>query len=84
MTPVKSAVAPRKPTTHSRSFEWPTWLVIAIIYGGWLLVTLTYRLLPVWFANLVLLLIATWQMSLQHELLHGHPTLSIASWVYFP
>lgn len=74
MTPVKSAVAPRKPTTHSRSFEWPTWLVIAIIYGGWLLVTLTYRLLPVWFANLVLLLIATWQMSLQHELLHGHPT----------
>ena len=74
MTFDNTVIARRASTTSERSFEWPTWLVIAIIYGGWLLVTLTYRILPVWVANLALLLFTTWHMSLQHELLHGHPT----------
>jgi fatty acid desaturase len=54
--------------------EWPTWLVILAIYGGWFSLILYYRWLPPWVANPVLVVIAAWFMSLQHELLHGHPT----------
>jgi fatty acid desaturase len=54
--------------------EWPTWLLIVAVYGGWL-TALAYReqigLLP---STLILVLCCVWYMSLQHELLHGHPT----------
>jgi len=54
--------------------EWPTWLLIAAIYGGWY-ATLACReaLGPVPFALLMIWWCA-WYMSLQHELIHGHPT----------
>ncbi|MBN3729036.1 fatty acid desaturase [Burkholderia sp. Ac-20379] len=56
--------------------EWPTWLLIAAIYGGWLAVLAWVRAgtLPFAAAAPLLVGIATWQMSLQHELMHGHPT----------
>ncbi len=56
--------------------EWPTWLLIATIYGGWfgMLWLLHARAMPFALAVPPLVLIVTWQMSLQHELLHGHPT----------
>ncbi len=47
---------------------------MAVIYGGWLSIIFNFRALPIWFGYTVLLLLATWHMSLQHELLHGHPT----------
>jgi fatty acid desaturase len=56
--------------------EWPTWLVIVAVYGGWIAVLLLVgagrlSLLP---ATPLLVLLCAWHMSLQHELLHGHPT----------
>lgn len=54
--------------------ELPTWLLIIAIYTGWF-TTLTYwqtlGLLP---ATVLLIWFTAWYMSLQHELIHGHPT----------
>jgi fatty acid desaturase len=56
--------------------EWPTWGLAAAIYGGWIALTLAWRHLP-WFAVLpASAWLCAWQMSLQHEVLHGHPTRS--------
>jgi fatty acid desaturase len=54
--------------------EWPTWLVIAAIYAGWFAVATHARLLSMPLALALFALLGAWYMSLQHELLHGHPT----------
>ena len=55
--------------------EWPTWLLLGGCYGAWLASLLGHSALgPLWFVPLVLLV--TLHSSLQHELLHGHPTRS--------
>ncbi|MBW8831258.1 MAG: fatty acid desaturase [Burkholderiales bacterium] len=59
----------------SHSIEWPTWLLIAVVYATWLLVVWSFRVLgPL--SAVPLAIVACWFMSLQHELLHGHPTRS--------
>ena len=54
--------------------EWPTVLLCVIIYGGWAALTWFWHELP----SAVIVILGSWQlawfMSLQHELLHGHPT----------
>lgn len=54
--------------------EWPTVALAALIYGGW-------GALTFWHAAVPLVLLAPlgawfvcWHSSLQHEILHGHPT----------
>ncbi|SAL25042.1 fatty acid desaturase [Caballeronia telluris] len=54
--------------------QWPTWLLIACVYGGWFTVALNARTLGMPLALGALALLSCWYMSLQHELLHGHPT----------
>jgi fatty acid desaturase len=54
--------------------EWPTWLVIAAIYGAWFGVALHARRLGLPAAAGLLAVVGAWYLSLQHELLHGHPT----------
>lgn len=56
--------------------EWPTWLLIAAIYGTWFgtLAALHAGWVPLWVATPLLIIDLAWYMSLQHELLHGHPT----------
>jgi fatty acid desaturase len=56
--------------------EWPTWLVIVAIYGGWFGVAANARAIGVPLAVALLAALSCWYMSLQHELLHGHPTRS--------
>jgi len=56
--------------------EWPTWLLIAAVYGSWFAVVVYARELGPWPTALLLTLIVCWYGSLQHELLHGHPTRS--------
>ncbi len=74
---MKIRAADASQNTGSRqAVEWPTWLLFVIIHGGWVLLILDYRSHPAWLANLALILLATWHLSLQHELLHGHPTRS--------
>jgi fatty acid desaturase len=56
--------------------QWPTWLLIVVIYGGWFSVALHARTLGLPLAIVLLALLSAWYLSLQHELLHGHPTRS--------
>jgi fatty acid desaturase len=64
--------------TMTARTEWPTWLLIAAVYGGWLAtVLLVHRhALSLGAATPLLALLCAWHLSLQHELLHGHPTRS--------
>lgn len=59
----------------SRS-EWPTWMLIVAIYGSWfgILSLLHSGCISAVVATPLLALLCTWHLSLQHELLHGHPT----------
>ncbi|USU20386.1 fatty acid desaturase [Paraburkholderia fungorum] len=56
--------------------QWPTWLLIVTIYGGWFGVAMHARALGLPLTTALLALLGAWYMSLQHELLHGHPTRS--------
>jgi fatty acid desaturase len=56
--------------------EWPTWALIVTIYGSWFGVASHARSLGLPLTAALLGLSSTWYMSLQHELLHGHPTRS--------
>lgn len=64
------------PTPTSPLAEWPTWCLIAVLYGGWLLAAGAFDTLGPLAATSLLALLSCWFMSLQHELLHGHPTRS--------
>lgn len=54
--------------------EWPTWVLIGVVYGGWFGTLACWQTLGLIPATLLLLWFTTWYMSLQHELIHGHPT----------
>ncbi|AZE74593.1 Fatty acid desaturase [Pseudomonas synxantha] len=54
--------------------EWPTWLLLFGVYAGWFGVLLASRWLGLWCSTLLLIPLVTLWLSLQHELLHGHPT----------
>jgi fatty acid desaturase len=54
--------------------EWPTVFLAAAIYGGWLALTYWQAMLPVYFVMPLGAWLIAWQGSLQHEVLHGHPT----------
>lgn len=62
----------------SRGWLWrseaPTWLLIVFLYSGWF-TTLTYSpWLGLPLSTLLLIVFTAWYLSLQHELIHGHPT----------
>lgn len=68
--------------------EWQTVGLAAAIYGGWAAAMLAggLDLLPLWaWAPLAAWCVA-WQGSLQHEIIHGHPTPSAAlnRWIAGP
>lgn len=54
--------------------EWPTWLLLAGVYGAWPGVMLASPWLGPWLATPMMVLVVVLWMSVQHELLHGHPT----------
>lgn len=54
--------------------EWPTWLLIVVIHGGWLVTLASWQMLGTVPATLLMIWWCAWYMSLQHELIHGHPT----------
>lgn len=56
--------------------EWPTWLLAVVIYGGWGVLTWFHAALPWWGVLPVGSWLIAWHMSLQHEVIHGHPTRS--------
>jgi fatty acid desaturase len=54
--------------------EWPTLAVAAAIYGGFGLLTWWYHSLPWWLVVPLGAYLVAWHGSLQHEVVHGHPT----------
>ena len=52
--------------------EWPTWVSIFIVYMLWWIALDSFAIIP--FASVLLIFILTFHGSLQHELIHGHPT----------
>ncbi|MEH0884832.1 fatty acid desaturase [Enterobacter sp. UNJFSC 003] len=62
----------------SATFLWrselPTWLLIMTIYGGWFSTLAFWQTLGLLPSTLLLIGFTAWYMSLQHELIHGHPT----------
>lgn len=59
---------------HVRKIEWPTILVAVLIYGGWMALTFFWNSLS---PSLIFPLgawLGAWFMSLQHEVMHRHPT----------
>ncbi len=60
--------------TRRDSVEWPTIAVAAAIYIGFALTTWFHEALPWWAVVGLGAWLAAWQGSLQHEMVHGHPT----------
>src|SRR6516164_6710936 len=68
---------PRAPVTrHSPrvSVEIPTLLLILADYAGWLAVTFAYGRWPLAIVAPITVVLITLHSSLQHEIVHGHPT----------
>lgn len=65
-------------TSIGLAVEWPTWLVIAAIALAWGVLVFGVPQLALWLRLGALVLVLTWYMSLQHELIHGHPTRNAA------
>ncbi|MGP1394813.1 MAG: fatty acid desaturase [Inquilinaceae bacterium] len=73
----KARTAPRpavSATLRRSRFEAPTWLVIAVVYGGWAAVTWFHAALPLWLLAPAGACLLALHSSLQHETIHGHPT----------
>jgi fatty acid desaturase len=56
--------------------EWPTIGLAVVIYSLWFAATFFHDRLPVWALTPIAAWIVAWHMSLQHEIIHGHPTRS--------
>lgn len=56
------------------AMEWPTLLLILATYAGWLAITLAYGRWPLAIVAPIAVVLLTLHSSLQHEILHGHPT----------
>src|ERR1700759_5039626 len=66
-----------------RGLEWPTLGLAAVIYGLWFATTFFHRYIPLWALAPIGAWTVAWQMSLQHEIIHGHPTRQrwINTWI---
>ena len=53
--------------------EWRTLLVVLSVYGLTVLTVLRYEVLTPWLAIPMLAVLGAWHLSMQHEVLHGHP-----------
>ncbi|MDR3375243.1 MAG: fatty acid desaturase [Ancalomicrobiaceae bacterium] len=69
------AVAADRAWLRSRpTLEWPTLLLILTVYAGWLALTFWSSQLPLAVVVVIGAPLLTLHSSLQHEILHGHPT----------
>ncbi len=66
----------REPSRYADApaIEWPTVLLAGVIYAGWLTLTYAWGRMSPWVELPLLALLVAWHGSLQHEVLHGHPT----------
>lgn len=62
--------------SERRKVEWPTIVLAAVIYGLWFWTTFHWRSLSWWALPALGAWTIAWQMNLQHEIIHGHPSRS--------
>jgi fatty acid desaturase len=67
---------PVMPRVRRKVAEWPTLVVTIGCYGFWLLLTWSFHAVPLWVSLPLGSVLLTLHSSLQHEVLHGHPTSS--------
>ncbi|MCB8836442.1 fatty acid desaturase [Aurantimonas sp. VKM B-3413] len=58
-----------------RTVEWPTLALAVAIYGGWAALTFFHHLIPLVVLIPAAAWVIAWHGSLQHEIIHGHPTV---------
>jgi len=58
----------------TRRVEWPTVALAVVIYALWFATTYFHDVLPLWVLAPLGAWSTAWHMSLQHEIIHGHPT----------
>ena len=74
--------------------DWRTFVIAALVYIGWFATVFTHKQTPWWATFALLTWFGAWHLSLQHELVHGHPfrnaklnaalgSLSVTMWVPF-
>jgi fatty acid desaturase len=56
------------------TIEWPTVGLAILIYTAFGLLTFYHTHIPLWLLVPLGAYVVTWQSSLQHEVIHGHPT----------
>lgn len=54
--------------------EWPTLALAAAIHGAWVTLCVFHAALPWWGFAAAAAIVSAWFGSLQHEIIHGHPT----------
>ena len=64
------------PTAPVPPVEWPTLALAAAIHGGWIALCVLHESLPWWGFVAAAAWVSAWFGSLQHEIIHGHPTRS--------
>ena len=62
------------PPESVAAIEWLTVLLVVSTYAGWFAMTYAYRSWPLLIVAPVVAALITLQCSVQHEILHGHPT----------
>lgn len=68
------AAAPVASPRLRAAVEWPTVALAAVIFGGFVALTLTASSLPTLLVLPLAAWLIAWHSSLQHEIVHGHPT----------
>jgi len=74
--------------------DWRTLVIAVLVYDGWLATVFLHKQMPWWATFALLTWFGAWHLSLQHELVHGHPfrnsklnaalaSLSLTMWVPF-
>jgi fatty acid desaturase len=56
------------------NLEWPTIALAVLIYGAWTVLTWFHALIPLPLLVMAGAWLIAWHGSLQHEIIHGHPT----------
>ena len=74
MSIIESLGATRATSTRRAAVEWPTLFLAIAINGGWGLLTFFHASLPTLLLVPLGAWVIAWQSSLQHEIIHGHPT----------
>ncbi|WP_419728716.1 fatty acid desaturase [Lichenicola sp.] len=67
-------IAVPSPASSRRRLEWPSIVLAAVIHAGWLTATFYANMMAWWVALPIGAWLIAWHMSLQHEVIHGHPT----------